>query len=147
MRTVLFVLIMGCAPPAAAEPATDLHIPLIRLHTGEDGLTHFADDAIALETKDFSPPMPPFAMSTRFPVTDIAFATFPPGWFGDWHPAPTRQYVLILKGRLEIETGDGDTRQFGAGSAFLVEDIDGQGHRTRVVSDAPAVIAMVPNPR
>jgi hypothetical protein len=54
---------------------------------------------------------------------------------------------LILKGRLEIETGDGDTRQFGAGSAFLVEDIDGQGHRTRVVSDAPAVIAMVPNPR
>ena len=50
----------------------------------------------------------------------------------DWHPAPRRQYVIILTGQLEIGLGDGTTRRFGPGDARLVEDTTGQGHTTRV---------------
>lgn len=145
MRIPIFLLILGVALPTAAAPTTDASLSLIRLYTGEDGLTHFAGGAVLLEMKDFSPPTPSIAVSKRFSATDIAFATLPPGWFGDWHPAPRRQYVLMLQGRFEIETGDGEKRQFGVGAVFLVEDINGQGHRTRVVSDDSVVIALVPS--
>lgn len=145
MRILLVILFLGGALPAVAESTINPLLPIIRLYTGEDGLTHFAENMVELEMKNYSPPTPPIAVSKRLPATDIAFATLPPGWFGDWHPAPRRQYVLMLKGRFEIETGDGDRREFGAGTAFLVEDTDGQGHRTRVISNEPVVIAVVPS--
>ena len=62
----------------------------------------------------------------------------------DWHPAPRRQYVIILSGQLEIGLGDGTTRRFGPGDARLVEDTTGQGHTTRVVSDEPVVMGIIP---
>ena len=145
MRFVIILLVFGGALATAAEPTSDPSLSMIRIYTGEDGRTHFAEGAVRLEMKDFSPPTPAIAVSKRLPATDIAFATLPPGWFGDWHPAPRRQYVLMLKGRFEIETGDGERRQFGGGEAFLVEDTGGQGHRTRVISADPVVIALVPS--
>ena len=40
--------------------------------------------------------------------------------------------------------GDGTTRRFGPGDARLVEDTTGQGHTTRVVSDEPVVMGIIP---
>jgi hypothetical protein len=48
----------------------------------------------------------------------------------EWHNAPRRQFVAVLKGGLRIETGDGTVRTFGPGDIFLAEDLDGQGHKT-----------------
>ena len=62
----------------------------------------------------------------------------------DWHPAPRRQYVIIVSGQLEIGLGDGTTRRFGPGAARLVEDTTGQGHTTRVVSDEAVVMGIIP---
>ncbi|MEQ8663367.1 MAG: hypothetical protein RLW62_21330, partial [Gammaproteobacteria bacterium] len=86
------------------------------------------------------------AISPHLDATDLAFASLAAGYFGDWHPAPRRQYGLLLAGALEIETGDGETRRFERGSVFLLEDVSGQGHRTRVVGDEAALIALVPVP-
>ncbi len=33
----------------------------------------------------------------------------------DWHPAPRRQYVIVISGQLEIGFGDGTTRRFRPG--------------------------------
>jgi quercetin dioxygenase-like cupin family protein len=78
------------------------------------------------------------------PATQIAFSVWPVGRFLDWHPAPRRQFVIILSGQLEIGLGDGSTHVFGPGDARLVEDTTGQGHTTRVVSPEPVVTATIP---
>ena len=66
------------------------------------------------------------------------------GHFIDWHPAPRRQYIISLRGEIEIGLGDGTTFRYGPGDARLVEDTTGQGHTTRVVSDTPSLTAVVP---
>jgi hypothetical protein len=68
----------------------------------------------------------------------------PVGKFLDWHPAPRRQFVIILSGQLEIGLGDGSTRVFGPGDARLVEDVTGPGHTTRVHGNQPCVTATIP---
>jgi quercetin dioxygenase-like cupin family protein len=78
------------------------------------------------------------------PATQITFRTWPVGQFLDWHPAPRRQFVIILEGQLEIGFGDGSRRVFGPGDARLVEDTTGQGHTTRVLGNQPCVTATVP---
>ena len=77
------------------------------------------------------------------PTSSIEFRTWPVGRFIDWHPAPRRQFVIILEGQLEIGLSDGSKHVFGPGDARLVEDTTGQGHQTRVASQVPVVTATV----
>jgi len=44
---------------------------------------------------------------------------------------------------MEYEAGDGTKWRVGPGSYMLTEDTTGQGHRSRVVSQTPALIAAV----
>jgi quercetin dioxygenase-like cupin family protein len=68
---------------------------------------------------------------------------FPAGTVLDWHPAPRRQLVVILRGRLEVETSDGARREFGPGDARLIEDTRGRGHVTRILGEEAALLAVV----
>jgi hypothetical protein len=78
------------------------------------------------------------------PASQIAFREWPVGQFLDWHPAPRRQFVIILSGQLEIGLGDGSKHVFGPGDARLVEDTTGKGHTTRVLGSQICVTATVP---
>jgi hypothetical protein len=51
------------------------------------------------------------------------------------HPPPRRQWVVILRGAMEISTDRGDRRRFQAGDCLLAEDLAGSGHRTDDVGD------------
>ena len=105
-----------------------------RLYTDKDGQSKV--ESIDLEkTPDWM---------KGLPTTQITFSVWPVGRFIDWHPAPRRQFVIILQGQLEIGLGDGSKQVFGAGDARLVEDTTGQGHTTRVVGNQPVVTATVP---
>ena len=54
----------------------------------------------------------------------------------DWHHAPRRRYVVVLKGRFEVEVENGGTtRSFGLGDVLLAEDLTGKGHLTRAVGE------------
>ena len=55
------------------------------------------------------------------------FFRIPAGWFGDWHPAPCRQYYVQTTGELEVQVSDGEIRRFRPGDVVLVEDVTGQG--------------------
>ena len=57
----------------------------------------------------------------------------PSGWIYDWHPAPFRQYVITLSGRVELELVGGRKLNFGPGSVFLAEDLTGKGHVSRTI--------------
>jgi hypothetical protein len=83
-----------------------------RIYTGDDGQSHFQAIDLA-KTQDWTKGMP---------TTNITFREAPVGNFQDWHPAPRRQFVIILSGQLEIGFGDGTKQVFGPGDARLVED-------------------------
>lgn len=76
-------------------------------------------------------------------VTQIRFGARPPGVLQDWHPAPQRQFVVILSGQLEIGFEDGSTKIFGPGDARLVEDTTGKGHTTIALGDEPCITATI----
>lgn len=52
-------------------------------------------------------------------------------------PAPRRQWVVVLRGAVEVEVTDGSRRTFGPGDLLRAEDTDGSGHVTRPVGDPP----------
>jgi len=52
-------------------------------------------------------------------------------------PAPRRQWVVVLRGAVEVEVTDGSRRSFGPGDLLHAEDTDGAGHVTRPVGDPP----------
>ena len=114
-----------------------------RIYTDADGETHFDDVAIDLEVADFAPPAPPMLLSAGRPASDVRFLGAPAGWDSVPHPAPRRQYVVMLRGTCEAETSDGDVRRFPPGEVVLLEDTHGKGHRTRIVGDEDWLAAVV----
>jgi hypothetical protein len=105
-----------------------------RLYTGPDGKSHVEK----IDYKDHAD------WVKGIPTTQISFSEWHVGRFYDWHPAPRRQFVIILSGQLEIGCGDGSKHMFGPGDARLVEDTTGQGHTTRQIGDVPCVTATIP---
>jgi len=75
--------------------------------------------------------------------TQIRFGLRQPGVLQAWHPAPQRQFVIILSGQLEIGFEDGSKMVFGPGDARLVEDTTGKGHTTIALGTEPCVTATI----
>jgi hypothetical protein len=98
-----------------------------QIYTGPDRKSHFRDLTVPTtinaesgrETLEYLP-------STGAGVSEGEVARSS----HDFHNAPRRQFVAVLKGGLLIETGDGTQRSFGPGDIFLAEDLDGEGHKT-----------------
>ena len=78
-----------------------------------------------------------------FDTTKVRFGIRPPNVLQDWHPAPQRQFVVILSGQLQITYVDGTTKVFGPGDARLVENTTGKGHQTMALGTEPCITATV----
>jgi uncharacterized cupin superfamily protein len=103
-----------------------------RIYSAADGATHFADLEIPLAHAGTIG-----RLSDRVAATGVVFRETPGDYDYDWHPAPRRQYVVLLDGEIEITVGDGETRRFRGGDVLLVEDTTGRGHRTRTTDGRP----------
>jgi len=114
-----------------------------RVYADAGGESHFEDVEVAMEETIFAPPAPPLRLSEFIATSRFSFLSASPGWSGDWHPAPERQFLLYLQGEIEAETSDGEVRRFGPGDATLVEDTSGKGHRSRVVGSEDVILAVV----
>ena len=112
-----------------------------RLSTGPDGRSRIEEGLeIDMEILDFSPPAPPFHVSSRAPALAYVFLRIPVGFLGDWHVSPERQWIFCLQGEMEYEAGDGTRCVLSPGSYMLTEDTTGQGHRSRVTSALDALL-------
>ena len=118
----------------------------VRLYADAAGESHLEDVEVELGSRAFAPPAPPLDVSPLLPATGILFVRFPPGWYGDWHPTPRRQFFVFLAGEFRGETSDGDQRRFGPGSVALVEDTTDKGHRSWVVGEGEVLAIVVPVP-
>jgi uncharacterized cupin superfamily protein len=111
---------------------------ITRLYTGADNESHFEDIEVGLN------PVGHMLASPLQPTHGIMFRCAPPDHLSDFHRVPRRQYVITLSGQVEIETGDGTIRRFGAGDVMLAEDTTGRGHITRVVGGQPRHYVFIP---
>lgn len=75
-------------------------------------------------------------LSAAYASPAVQFVELPAGMAQDWHNAPARQLVVVLSGVIEVETTDGQCRQWRTGDVFLPADVTGRGHRTRCLGGA-----------
>ena len=60
------------------------------------------------------------------------------------HPAPREQWVVMLRGTIEVTVTDGTRRRFGAGDLVLAADTTGLGHVTTGVGEPPFEALFIP---
>ncbi len=112
----------------------------IRVYNDDDGRTRFAEHEVEFVRAVFAPPAPPIDVSSPTPAREVMFIRFDAGWTDALHPSPARQWMFVLSGRGE-STASGETKQWGPGQVFLLEDTEPPGHGTTIFEDA--VLAVV----
>jgi hypothetical protein len=101
-----------------------------------DGSSAFEDAQLALSEQpmgDGAPPMFVGSLGAGHGAAFVQFAAF----HGEPHPASPSQWVIVLRGVIEVEVSDGTSRRFGPGDLVLANDTSGRGHITRIVGDTP----------
>ena len=99
---------------------------ITRIYSDENGESHFEEMDMPLsEAGEIG------FLSEKLPVKNIVFRKVKPSYDYDFHNAPQRQYIILLDGKIEIETSLGEKRVFKSGDVLLAEDVDGKGHKTR----------------
>ena len=112
---------------------------IVRVFTGDDGKSHFEDLDVPLTVEhEFG------SMSEPHPAQSVIFRSTPADYDAGFHNAPRRQYVVVLEGALEVETGDGSKRLLSPGDILLGEDTTGEGHITRAVGGQPGRSLFIP---
>lgn len=117
--------------------------PYVRVCTGENGDSIFVDEEISLTTVRMwegrvdgkSEPLGATEVTLRRILQDTSI--------GYLHPAPNRQFIVVLAGEVEVEISDGTTRRFGPGSIILMDDAGGNGHISRWVGDAEPIVLVL----
>jgi hypothetical protein len=116
----------------------------VRLHTDNAGKSHFEQATLELNEVDYRPPAPALFVSHTYEADGLQFIRLPAGWAGDSICPPAHQFLICLKGHLEITASDGEKRAFGPGDSLLMEDVAGDGHRTRVKGAEECLAAIIP---
>jgi len=76
-------------------------------------------------------------VSDLIPCDSVRLAETNPGGVYDWHPAPRKQVVVTLCGTIEFTFGNGEVLIVKPGDVFLAADVEGRGHKWRIVGDEP----------
>ena len=127
-------------------PPTITMVTYHRIYADTQGGSHFDTVTVEQSLATGAPPAAPFFVSMDRPASKYRFYTFQPGWIGDWHPCPARQFLALMSGAVEMETTDGTVRRLGPGDLVLLEDTTGKGHVTRNIGDGYSSFLVVPVP-
>lgn len=103
---------------------------ITRIWNDDEGRSHFG--VVDIDLGDGGPIG---LLSKRFAVGHAIFRETPPDYRFEWHPAPQRQLMFILKGGVEFKVSSGETRRFAGGDVLLLEDTQGQGHCSCAVNN------------
>jgi hypothetical protein len=115
------------------------------VYMDSQGITHFRDEYLPWQ-KNEKTGNPPVLVTPLLDSQKIGFLRVPKAYSQDWHPAPSKRFVMVLSGVAEIEVGDGERRKFGTGDVLLHTDIQGRGHHTRVLGNEDVLAVWVPVP-
>jgi len=108
-----------------------------------EGGSAFEDRAVCLEERSVMPGDPPVEMVQLSAAGGVLFLRAGP-FDRPPHQAPRRQWVVPLRGMLQVTVTDGTSRRFGPGDLILVTDTTGSGHTTVSIGEPPFELLFVP---
>jgi quercetin dioxygenase-like cupin family protein len=120
------------------------HMIIPRVWTDEQGVSHFADLDLPEAMAPMATGLPQMRATSSMPAESFRLiTTTPQAMARGWHPAPARQFVIVVKGAIDVEVSDGETRRLNAGSMIFFEDLVGRGHLNRIVNDQEIMLAFL----
>lgn len=117
-----------------------------RIYADAQGGSHVESVTVEQNLASGAPPAAPFYVSRDNPASEYRFYTFQPGWVGEWHTCPARQFLALMSGAVEVTTSDGTVLRLGPGDLVLLEDTTGRGHVTKNICDGYTTFLVVPVP-
>ncbi|MFI7610213.1 hypothetical protein E1286_04445 [Nonomuraea terrae] len=110
-----------------------------------DGGSRLSSVTLEQHETDLGPGVPPMLSTTPTEVVSLQFIDLLADITIPAHPAPARQFVVVLRGVIEAEDTSGQTRRLGPGDTAFAADIKG-GHITRIVQPpARLLFAVLPD--
>ena len=80
----------------------------IRLFATPDGESRFETKQTALGPVELAHGNMLIEMSAPTAVAQMTYFHLHEGWFQDWHCGPQRQFVIVHRGTMHIETSDSE---------------------------------------
>ncbi len=112
---------------------------VVRVYTGDDGESHFEDVDIEVTSEGGIG-----RVSSLIEGPGVMFREVDGDYDLDFHTAPRRQFVVNLRGSVDITVGSGETRRLESGDILLAEDTTGHGHKSRAVEGQPRSCLFIP---
>ena len=112
---------------------------VVRVYTGDDGESHFEDVDIEVTSEGGIG-----RLSALIEGPGVMFREVDGDYDLDFHTAPRRQFVVNLRGAVDITVGSGETRRLESGDILLAEDTTGHGHKSRAVEGQPRSCLFIP---
>ena len=128
----------------AADPSGKLSF--VRLWTSADGNSHFSDETIDLAASGKEGREGRLGSSVIGDVKGALFLALKAGQTEEYHVAPRRQFMICLRGIVEVTAGDGEKRRILPGQFVLLEDTKGKGHITHSAGTEDHVALAFPLP-
>ena len=117
------------------------------IYVDEHGESHFADLELPESVVPSAPGLPDMLSTASMEATSLRLiSTKPDAMASGWHPAPRRQFSLMLKGSVAVEVSDGEIRQFESGSVLFFEDTWGKGHLNHAMDTSDILLGFVAVP-
>jgi hypothetical protein len=114
-----------------------------RIVSTDDGGSTFEEAELNLNEQHVADGVPPMLVGGLSPTGGVVFLRSDQ-FDSEPHPAPRRQWVVMVRGAVEVEVSDGTRRRFGPGDLVLAADTTGRGHLTFAVGDPPIEALFVP---
>jgi hypothetical protein len=118
-------------------------LQVTRIAGTADGGSRFEEEEIGLAEQRVADGVPAMAVG-GVPASGDALFVRSDAFDSAPHPTPREQWVVMLRGTIEVEVSDGTKRRFGPGDLVLAADITGAGHITVGVGDPPFEALFVP---
>ncbi|HTR34300.1 MAG TPA: hypothetical protein VMH80_00260 [Bryobacteraceae bacterium] len=111
---------------------------VIRIYADAEGNSHVEEVPITTKTGRV------FHAAAPVPATGMTYAEYGSSSTEDWHRAPGRQFSVSLSGEIEVEVSGGAKHAIHAGDIVFLEDLQGKGHITRILSPVTNLFIRVP---
>jgi hypothetical protein len=116
-----------------------------RVYADDRGESHVEDVRVPMTELDYAPPAAPLNFAALGDAASVAVISSDREWAGAaFHPAPARQWMIMLEGHGSITASDGETRECGPGDRFLLEDTAGKGHSSQFFDDVTVLVVRLP---
>jgi hypothetical protein len=131
---------------AADKPGATGTLSFSRLYTGPDGVSHWVDEKLQLASRGTQGLEALMATAQIGDVKGSFVAMLKAGATEDLHIAPRRQFMVCLRGLVEVTAADGQKRTLKPGEFALLEDTSGKGHITHAAGKEDHVALALPVP-